>query len=135
MGKVKLKPGQHGKIFVTQNGPKSWRARTRVCLLDGSEAWATASATSEDGARLNAQDAATAKINAARGSDELKPDSMVGLACRQWIAEKRVRATWPRPPMRPQTIDKYEYTLGEYAVPALGRRRLSELTPGESAWV
>ncbi len=32
--------------------------------------------------------------------------------------------------MRPQTIDKYEYTLGEYAIPALGQRRLNELTPG-----
>lgn len=98
--------------------------------MDGSETWATASAQSKDGARLKAQEAANKKINAARGSEDLKPDSKLGLACRQWIAEKRVRSTWPRPPMRPQTVDKYEYTLGEYAIPALGQRRLNELTPG-----
>jgi hypothetical protein len=38
------------------------------------------------------------RLGAARGSEDLKPTSMIGLACRQWIDEMRVRSLWPNPP-------------------------------------
>jgi integrase len=129
MGRTELKPGEHGNISIKQTGPKTWRARTRLKLMTGEIVPVSRSASHDDKARLKVQAAVAEILKAARGSDELKPDSKVGLACRQWVTEMRVRSTWPRPPMRPQTIDKYEYQLDRYAVPVLGSKRLNELTP------
>ncbi|GAB4085018.1 tyrosine-type recombinase/integrase [Myceligenerans cantabricum] len=129
MGRTELKPGEHGEISIKQTGPKTWRARTRLKLMTGDIVPVSRNASQEDKARLRVQAAVAEILNAARGSDELKPDSKVGLACRQWVTEMRVRSTWPRPPMKPQTIDKYEQHLGRYAVPLLGKKRLNELTP------
>ncbi|MEV0949107.1 tyrosine-type recombinase/integrase [Promicromonospora sp. NPDC050249] len=129
MGRTELKPGEHGSISIKQTGPKTWRARTRLKLLTEEIVPVSRNASREDEARLKVQAAVAELLTAGRGSDELKPDSKVGLACRQWITEMRVRSTWPRPPMRTQTIDKYEYQLDRYAVPVLGNRRLNELTP------
>ncbi|GHH78694.1 hypothetical protein [Promicromonospora soli] len=46
-------------------------------------------------------------LQAARSSDELKSDSKVGSARRQWVNEMRERSALPRPPIRPQTIDTF----------------------------
>lgn len=129
MGRTELKPGEHGSISIKQTGPTTWRARTRLKLFTEEIVPVSRNASREDEARLKVQAAVAKLLTAGRGSDELKPDSKVGLACRQWITEMRVRSTWPRPPMRTQTIDKYEYQLDRYAVPVLGNRRLNELTP------
>jgi integrase len=129
MGKHKLEPGEHGEIFLQQTGPNTWRGRTRLCLWDGTETWVSRNAPDEDVARLKVQKGVVERLSAARGSDDLKPSSKVGLACRQWVAEMRVRSEWPRPPIRPQTVDEYERLLGNHVVPRLGKRRLNELTP------
>lgn len=129
MGRAELKPGEHGEISIKQTAPRTWRARTRLRLWSGEVVPVSRNASQDDKARLRVQAAVAEILNAARGSDELKPDSKVGLACRQWVTEMRVRSTWPRPPMKPQTIDKYEEHLGRYAVPLLGKKRLNELTP------
>jgi len=39
-----------------------------------------------------------------------------------------VRSRWPNAPVRPQTVDEYERTLGNYVIPALGNVRLNQLT-------
>ncbi|GAA4687982.1 Phage integrase, N-terminal SAM-like domain [Promicromonospora umidemergens] len=129
MGKHKLEPGEHGEIFLQQTGLKTWRGRTRLCLWDGTETWVSRNASTDDAARLKVQKGVVERLSAARGSDDLKPNSKVGLACRQWVAEMRVRSEWPRPPIRPQTVDEYERLLGNHVVPTLGKRRLNELTP------
>jgi integrase len=129
MGKHKLEPGEHGEIFLQRTGPNTWRGRTRLCLWDGTETWVSRNASDEDGARLKVQKGVVERLSAARGSDDLKPTSKLGLACRQWVAEMRVRSEWPRPPIRPQTVDEYERLLGNHVVPRLGKRRLNELTP------
>ncbi|MFI8528149.1 tyrosine-type recombinase/integrase [Promicromonospora sukumoe] len=129
MGRTELKPGEHGSISTKQTGPETWRARTRLKLMTGELVPVSRNGAREDEARLKVQAAVAELLKAARGSDELKPNSMVGLACRQWVTEMRVRSTWPRPPMKPQTIDKYEYQLDRYVVPFLGKKRLNELTP------
>ena len=129
MGKQKLQPGEHGEIFLQEIGTNAWRGRTRLCLWDGTETWVSRNASTGDAARLKVQKGVVERLSAARGSDDLKPNSKVGLACRQWIAEMRVRSEWPRPPIRPQTVDEYERLLGNHVVPRLGRRGLNELTP------
>jgi len=100
-----------------------------VRLLDGSYVWVSRSASGRDTARLRVQEGITERLGAPKGSESLTPSSKLGLACRQWVNEMRVRATWPRPPIRPQTIDEYERLLGNHVVPKLGKRRLNELTP------
>lgn len=90
MGKHKLEPGEHGEIFLQQTGPDAWRGRTRLCLWDGSETWVSRNASDEDVARLKVQKGVVERLSAARGSDDLKPTSKLGLACRQWVAEMRV---------------------------------------------
>ena len=129
MGKQKLQPGEHGEIFLQETGPNAWRGRTRLCLWDGTETWVSRNASTDDAARLKVQKGVVERLSAARGSDDLKPTSKVGLACRQWVAEMRVRSEWPRPPIRPQTVDEYERLLGNHVVSTLGKRRLNELTP------
>lgn len=122
-------PGRGGESWA---GPNSSRANTAVSPSSrpdprrGGQELAEApaggivpvsrNASHEDKARLAVQAAVVKLLAAGRGSDELKPDSKVGLACRQWITELQVRSAWPRPPLRTQTIDKYEYQLARYAV-------------------
>ncbi|MBO0609364.1 tyrosine-type recombinase/integrase [Myceligenerans salitolerans] len=129
MGKQTLKPGEHGEIFLKETSTGSWRGRARLRLLDGDYTSVSRSASNRDVARLRVQEGITERLNAPKGSESLTPTSKFGLACREWVNEMRVRATWPRPPIRPQTIDEYERLLGNHAVPKLGKRRLNELTP------
>ncbi|MBE1874470.1 tyrosine recombinase XerC [Myceligenerans pegani] len=129
MGKQMLKPGEHGEIFLKETSTGSWRGRARLRLLDGDYTSVSRSASNRDAARLRVQEGITERLNAPKGSESLTPTSKFGLACREWVNEMRVRATWPRPPIRPQTIDEYERLLGNHAVPRLGKRCLNELTP------
>ncbi|GAB2490366.1 tyrosine-type recombinase/integrase [Promicromonospora xylanilytica] len=129
MGKQRLEPGEHGEIFLQETGPDKWRGRTRLCLWDRSEVWVSRNASTRDAARLNVQKGVGERLGAARGSDDLKPTSKVGLACRQWIEEMRERSSWPKPPILPQSVDEYERVIGNHVVPRLGQRRLNELTP------
>jgi hypothetical protein len=97
MGRTELKPGEHGSISIKQTGPTTWRVRTRLKLFTEEIVQVSRNASREDEARLKVQAAVAELLTAGRGSDELKPDSKVGLACRQWITEMRVRSSWPRP--------------------------------------
>ncbi|GAB3088527.1 tyrosine-type recombinase/integrase [Isoptericola nanjingensis] len=128
MSARRLKPGEHGEIFVYRTGTK-WRAKVRVRLLDGDDTQVSRTRDSAVEARLAVQAAIVERLGAARGSAELRPDSKVGLACRQWVNEMRARTAWPNPPVLPQTVDEYERVLGNHVVPHLGKRRLNELTP------
>lgn len=123
-----LKPGQHGKIFVYEKGAK-WKGQSLLRLLDGSYTTVTRVRRTETSARLAVQDGITERLGAAQGSIDLKPNSKVGQACRQWVNEMRARTRWPNPPVLPQTVDEYERLLGNHVVPRLGKRRLNELTP------
>ncbi|WP_454850001.1 tyrosine-type recombinase/integrase [Promicromonospora soli] len=129
MGKQKLEPGEHGEIFLQETSPGKWRGRTRLCLWDNTEVWVSRNASTDDGARLKVQRGVVERLGAACGSDDLKPTSKVGLACRQWIEEMRERSSWPKPPILPQSVDEYERVIGNHVVPRLGQRRLNELTP------
>ncbi|GAB4087301.1 tyrosine-type recombinase/integrase [Myceligenerans cantabricum] len=129
MGKQKLEPGEHGEIFLKETSPGKWRGRTRLCLWDGTKTSVSRNATTSDAARLKVQRGVVERLSAARGSEDLKPTSKVGLACRQWIDEMRERTTWPNPPLRPQSVDEYERVIDNHVIPELGKRRLNELTP------
>ncbi|WP_125776189.1 tyrosine-type recombinase/integrase [Antribacter gilvus] len=130
-----LKPGQHGEIFIAPHA-KKWRAKVRVRLFDGSETQVSRVGPTGEEARLRVQDAVAERLGAPQGSMDLKPDSKVGAACRQWINELRVRSGWANPQIRPQTVDEYERLLGNHVVPRLGKLRLNELTPARcQAWV
>lgn len=129
MGKQKLQPGEHGEIFLQETAPNTWRGRTRLCLWDNSEVWVSRNGSTSDAARLKVQKGVLERLTAARGSDDLKPTSKVGLACRQWIEEMRERSSWPKPPILAQSVDEYERVIGNHVVPQLGQRRLNELTP------
>jgi hypothetical protein len=129
VGKQKLQPGEHGEIFLQENSPGKWRGRTRLCLWDNTEVWVLRNASTDDGARLKVQKGVMERLGAARGSDDLKPTSKVGMACRQWIEEMRERSSWPKPPILPQYVDEYERIIGNHVVPRLGQRRPNELTP------
>lgn len=132
---IKLKPGQHGEIFISEHKDK-YRAKVRVCLFDGSETQVSRVGPTGDEARLRVQDAVAERLGAAQGSVDLKRDSRVGTACRQWIKELRVRSQWANPKIRPQTVDEYERLLGNHVVPHLGKLRLYELTPARcQAWI
>jgi integrase len=129
VGKQKLQPGEHGEIFLQETSPGKWRGRTRLCLWDNTEVWVSRNASTDDGARLKVQKGVVERLGTARGSDDLKPTSKVGMACRQWIEEMRERSSWPKPPILPQSVDEYERVIGNHVVPRLGQRRLNELTP------
>ncbi|GAB4086405.1 hypothetical protein GCM10028784_30350 [Myceligenerans cantabricum] len=144
MTRRKLRPGDVGEVSYREiplkgtgaRGKSVWQARVRVCLYDGSEEQPGRNADTKTEARNRVLKAATDLLSAPRGSEALKPDSRVGLACRQWINELRVRQAWPNPPVRPQTVDEYERNLGRHVVPHLGKRRLRELTPAIiQAWI
>lgn len=124
----KLKPGEHGEIFITTHTSGSQQARVRVRLLDGSVTEVSRSRQTAHAARLAVQAEIDTLLNAAKGSENLKPDDKVGKAARQWIDELRVRSRWPNAPVRPQTVDEYERTLGNHVIPALGKIRLNQLT-------
>lgn len=114
----------------------SFRARTRLRLLDGSYTFVSRTKATEREARRAVDEGVIERLGAARGSADLKPDSKVGTACRQWIDDLRARTSWPNPPVLPQTVDEYERLLGNHVVPFLGKRRLNELTPGTcQAWL
>ncbi|MFH5824737.1 tyrosine recombinase XerC [Georgenia sp. AZ-5] len=123
-----LKPGEHGEIFISRHKSGSYQARVRVRLLNGEVTQVSRNRKSGPAARLAVQAEIDALLNAPRGSAQLKPDSRVGLAARQWIDELRVQSMWPNPPRRPQTVDEYERLLGMHLVPKLGKYRLHELT-------
>lgn len=132
---IGLKPGQHGKIFVAEHKGK-YRAKVRVRLFDGSEPQVSRVGSTEAEARLKVQDAVAERLGAPQGSVDLRSDSKVGAACRQWINELRVRSRWANPKIRPQTVDEYERLLGNHVVPYLGELRLHELTPARcQAWI
>ncbi|MFD1507112.1 hypothetical protein FE374_03220 [Georgenia yuyongxinii] len=129
MARQRLKPGEHGEIFVYQTPDRRWRAKTRLRLMDGKEAQVSRVGKSAEAARLNVQAALAERLDLPTGSGALKPDSKVGLAARQWINELREQSTWPNPPVLPQTVDEYERLLANHLVPQLGKLRLNELTP------
>ncbi|QAY63556.1 hypothetical protein ET495_10190 [Xylanimonas allomyrinae] len=132
----RLNPGEHGEIFIKKTPSGSFQARVRVRLLDGSDTQISRSRKTRAAARLAVQAEIDERLKRPRGSVDLKPDSKVGLAARQWIDELRVQATWPRPRRRPQTIDEYERLLGTLLVPKLGKLRLNELTTARcQAWI
>lgn len=138
----KLLPGEVGEVSYRKiplkgaRGKSVWQARVRVCLFDGTEKQPGRNADDQTEARNRVLAAAHGLLGAARGSEALKPESLVGLACRQWITELRVRQTWPNPPVRPQTVDEYERNLGLHVVPRLGKLRLRELTPAiVQSWI
>ncbi|MHB1064038.1 MAG: tyrosine-type recombinase/integrase [Georgenia sp.] len=123
-----LKPGEHGEIFITTHKSGSHQARVRIRLLDGSATELSRSRKTAQEARLAIQAEIEVLLNASKGSADLKPDDKVGKAARQWIDELRVCSRWPNAPIRPQTVDDYERTLGNHVIPALGNVRLNQLT-------
>lgn len=136
MAHDRLNPGEHGEIFIKKTASGSFQARVRVRLLDGSETQISRSRKTKAAARLAVQAEIDERLKRPRGSVDLKPDSKVGLAARQWIDELRVQATWPRPRRRPQTIDEYERLLGTLLIPKMGNLRLNELTTARcQAWI
>ncbi|KAE8765905.1 N-terminal phage integrase SAM-like domain-containing protein [Georgenia thermotolerans] len=131
-----LKPGQQGAISYRATKSGGWEARARLKLFSGAETQISRTRKTKAAARLALQDAVAEQLQAPTGSAELKSDSRVGLAARQWINELRAQSEWPNPPIRAQTIDEYERLLGNHLVPALGKRRLHELSPSVcQAWV
>jgi len=132
MGKQRLKPGQHGAIFVERTGSKRWRARTRLRLFDGGAVWVARAADSKGAARLRVQDGVAERLGTPRGSIALGASSTVGEACWQWVGELRVRQAWPNAPVRPQTVDEYERNVARHVEPRPGRLRLQGV-PAESA--
>lgn len=124
----KLKPGEHGEIFITTHKSGSRQARVRIRLLDGTATEVSRSRKTAQEARLAVQSEIDVLLTASKGSGELKPDDKIGKAARQWINELRVRSRWPNAPVRPQTVDEYERTLGNHVIPALGNIRLNQLT-------
>ncbi len=120
MAHDKLRPGEHGEIFIKRHKSGKFRARVRVRLFDGEETQVSRNRKSGPAARLAVQAEIDVLLNAPRGSAQLKPDSRVGLAARQWITELRVQSMWPNPPRRSQTVDEYERLLGTHLVPKLG---------------
>lgn len=140
----KLKPGESGEISYRKIAVKGGRgrsgfvvqARQRVRLFDGTEKQPARNGADRKEARQRVEAAVAELLKAPRGSEVLKPDSQLGLACRQWIEELRVRQEWPNAPVRPQTVDEYERNLGRHVVPHLGRLRLEELNPALiQAWI
>ncbi|MPV89300.1 tyrosine-type recombinase/integrase, partial [Georgenia ruanii] len=129
VARQRLKPGEHGKIFIYQTPGGQWRAKTRLRLMDGTETQVSRVGRSADAARLNVQAALAERLDVPQGSGALRPASKVGLAARQWINELREQSTWPNPPILPQTVDEYERLLANHLVPYLGKLRLNELTP------
>lgn len=131
----KLLPGEVGGLSYRKiplkgaRGKYVWQARVRVCLFDSTEKQPARNGDTQTEAGDRVLAAANELLSAGQGSEALKPESLVGLACRQWINELRVRQTWPNPPVRPQTVDEYERNLGLHIVPHLGKLRLRELTP------
>lgn len=131
-----LKPGQQGAISYRATKSGGWEARARLKLFSGAEIQVSRSRTTKAGARLALQDAIAEQLQAPTGSADLKSDSRVGLAARQWITDLRAQSEWPNPPIRAQTVDEYERLLANHVVPALGKRRLNELSPSVcQAWV
>lgn len=124
-----LKPGEHGAISGSRRPDGSFRARVRLRLFDGAEVQVARHGPSKATARTALQNEIAARLQAPAGSRQLKPDAKVGLAARQWVEEARAQSTWPKPPIRPQTLDEYERLLGNHLVPQLGRLRLNQLTP------
>ncbi|WP_415296890.1 hypothetical protein [Cellulosimicrobium sp. SJTW-1] len=112
MAHERLKPGEHGEIFVKETASGEFKARPRVRPLDGEMTEVSRTRKSNTAARLAVQNEIDELLKRPKGSVELRPDSKVGLAARQWIEQLRVEATWPRPRRRPQTIDEYERLLG-----------------------
>ncbi|WP_152193290.1 tyrosine-type recombinase/integrase [Georgenia subflava] len=128
MSRQRLKPGEHGEIFIApHNG--TWRAKVRVRRFNGTEAQVSRKGRTPEAARLAVQNALAERLDTPSGSAELKNDDKVGLAARQWINELRAKSRWPNPPIRPQTVDEYERLLANHLVPRLGTYRLYELTP------
>ncbi|TRW44123.1 tyrosine-type recombinase/integrase [Georgenia yuyongxinii] len=128
MAHDKLGPGEHGEIFIKRHKSGKFQARVRVRLFNGEETQISRNRKTGPAARLAVQAEIDTLLNAPRGSAQLKPDSRVGLAARQWIDELRRQSTWPNPPRRPQTVDEYERLLGTHLIPKLSKYRLNELT-------
>ncbi len=136
MAHERLKAGEHGEIFIKQASSGSFQARVRVRLLDGTETQISRSRKTRAAARLAVQAEIEDRLKRPKGSADLKHDSTVGLAARQWIDELRVQSAWPNARRRPQTVDEYERLLGTLMVPKLGRLRLHELTTSRcQAWI
>ncbi|WP_454044611.1 hypothetical protein [Cellulosimicrobium sp. Marseille-Q8652] len=129
MAHERLKAGEHGEIFIKQTSSGSFQARVRVRLLDGMETQISRSRKTRAAARLAVQAEVEDRLKRPRGSADLKHDSKVGLAARQWIDELRVHSAWPNARRRPQTVDEYERLLGTLMVPKLGKLRLDECSP------
>lgn len=131
-----LKPGEHGEIFIKEVAKGKHQARARIKHLDGSTSFIAQTRGTRQAARLAVQARIDEVLNAPKGSTELKPESKVGLAARQWIEELRVQSKWPNTRRRPQTVDEYERLLGTLLVPRLGKLRLNELTTARcQAWL
>lgn len=128
MAHQRLKPGEYGEIFISKLATGRHQARVRIRLFDGTQTMVSRNRKSRSDARLAVQAEIDVLLAAPKGSPDLKPDSKVGMAARQWIDELRVQARWPQPPIRPQTVDSYELLLGNHLIPVLGQRRLNELT-------
>ncbi|KAE8763426.1 tyrosine-type recombinase/integrase [Georgenia thermotolerans] len=128
MAHDRLGPGEHGEIFISRHKSGSYQARVRIRLLNGEVTQVSRNRKSGSAARLAVQAEIDTLLNAPRGSAQLKPDSRVGLAARQWIDDLRLQSTWPNPPRRPQTVDEYERLLGTHLIPKLSKYRLNELT-------
>lgn len=70
----KLKPGEHGEIFITTHKSASRQARVRVRLFDGSATEISRSRETAQEARLAVQAEIDVLLNAAKGSEDLNPD-------------------------------------------------------------
>ena len=129
MSRRPLEPGEFGAISFSVMAAGTVKARVRVRLRSGDLERVIVTAPTEELARRRAQAEVTRRLNAAVGTADLGPRDTLAKAARQWVDQVRIESTWPDPPLRPQTVDMYEYLLRLYVMPDLGRYRLDALTP------
>jgi integrase len=134
-GRAPLQPGQAGTTTFSVRGTKV-RAKAKVRLFDGSYAWVSASGDNEKSARIACERAVEGRLGSALGDASLGPDTLLGVAARQFIDQCRIEQTWPRPPRKAQTVDRYEKSYKNWIHPYLGKLRLRELSTGAcQRWV
>jgi len=132
-GRAPLAPGQTGAVTCSPRNGR-FRAKARLRLYDGSYVYVSGTGATEQAARAACEQAAQDRLGGAAGIADLRPDSLMGTAAREFIDQCRVEQTWPRPPRKAQTVDRYEKSYRAWAHPWLGRLRLCELSVAVCQW-